>query len=495
MGDPSAIADVLVIGTGFGGLSCALELADQGADVVICEALKYPGGCASTFKKEGLYFEAGATLFSGLADDQLFGLWRDRFDLDVRYRLLDPAIEFRSPDVRIEVRATRAQLVEQFCDLPGAPVESIRAFFATQARVADALWPVFDDPGRLPPFSASGLGFHLGRAPAYLPVVRWVGKPLAAVLRAHGLGSFEPLRQFLDALCQITVQVGVEEAEAPFALSAMDYCFRGVGHVEGGIGQLAWAMLRAAEARGATVKMSSRVRSLRRVNGHWEAVVRGETVRARRVVGNVLPQALASMVDGEAPGLEPLSDKVADGWGAVMLYQALRDDPALGAAPHHLELVADPGEPFVEGNHVFLSLGGRGEHPDAPEGLRTMTVSTHLSPALLRDRSREAQALVVQGVQDRMRATIQALAPEMLSLVERTFPGSPRTFARFTRRPEGLVGGIPRRHGLSAYAGLGVRTVLPGLYLVGDSVFPGQSTLATALGGARTATALVRAAG
>jgi hypothetical protein len=34
---------------------------------------------------------------------------------------------------------------------------------------------------------------------------------------------------------------------------------------------------------------------------------------------------------------------------------------------------------------------------------------------------------------------------------------------------------------------LGPRLVMEGLWLVGDSVFPGPSTLATALGGVRTA--------
>ena len=53
-----------MIGAGFGGLSAALTLAERGADVRVCEALNYPGGCASTFRKDGYAFEAGATLSS-----------------------------------------------------------------------------------------------------------------------------------------------------------------------------------------------------------------------------------------------------------------------------------------------------------------------------------------------------------------------------------------------------------------------------------------------
>jgi phytoene dehydrogenase-like protein len=72
---------------------------------------------------------------------------------------------------------------------------------------------------------------------------------------------------------------------------------------------------------------------------------------------------------------------------------------------------------------------------------------------------------------------------------------SPRTFERYTGRPGGLVGGVPRRAGLHNYAGAWPRPLAPGLWLVGDSVFPGQSTVATALGGLRTAAALAGALG
>ena len=71
-------------------------------------------------------------------------------------------------------------------------------------------------------------------------------------------------------------------------------------------------------------------------------------------------------------------------------------------------------------------------------------------------------------------------------------PASPRTFERFTRRSGGWVGGVPRRAGLSAYDLRLPFRVAPGLYLVGDSVFPGQSVLATAVGGTKTVEVLER---
>ena len=82
--------------------------------------------------------------------------------------------------------------------------------------------------------------------------------------------------------------------------------------------------------------------------------------------------------------------------------------------------------------------------------------------------------------------------PELQPHIVDMFSASPRTFERFTKRPLGCVGGIPRKVGLHNYSGLFPKESLPNLWLVGDSVFPGQSTLATAVGGIRTANALLR---
>ena len=62
-------------------------------------------------------------------------------------------------------------------------------------------------------------------------------------------------------------------------------------------------------------------------------------------------------------------------------------------------------------------------------------------------------------------------------------PGTPVTFQRFTNRFQGWVGGFPQTNLFRAW---GPR-LAPKLWMVGDSIFPGQSTAAVALGGMRVA--------
>ncbi len=482
--------DAAVIGAGFGGLGAALELSRAGKSVVLFERLKYPGGCASTFRRRGYAFESGATLFSGFGEGRLFDRLIRELDLEVQFVPLDPVVEMRLGELEIEVSSDRERFVDSFtskCDEPN----KVRAFFAFQKEIADILWPVLDRPELLPPLSWSALGTHAKNSLHYTRLVRWMGRPLTAVLDHFGVGGERILRKYLDAVCQITVQAPADKAEALFALGATDYFFRGTGHIHGGIGELATAIVEALETRGVDVRLADEVRGLSRSGDRWTVEARRGSVEVGDVVANLLPTVVDRIADGESRALQKLSKRVDDGWGAAMLYLMLDDDPSLRDHPFHWQLVDDLDGPFRHGNHVFVSACGRDEIPlRSPDGRRTATVSTHLDVGELRAMSEDQRGEFVAKIQERMRATIERRAPEVWACVADEMTASPRTWERFTARPGGLVGGVPRNASLTHYLGLKPRTYAPHLRLVGDSVFPGQSVMATFVGGQCTARAI-----
>ena len=491
--------DALVIGAGFGGLGAALTLAERGARVCLCETLRYPGGCASTFERGGSRFDAGATLLSGLDRDQPFGRWLAKYAPDTVIDWIDPVVELRAGGLDLPIGRARRALVAELCTLPGAPVERIRAFFDQQEQVASVLWALFDDPTLLPPFSLAMVARHAARVGEYAALAPLVGRSLLDVLERHGVDGFAPLRLYADAICQITVQCGASEAEATFALAAMDYYYRGTGHVHGGVGEVARALLSGCTQAGADVRLSTRVNRLRREDGAWIAQTRRGEIRARAVVANLLPQALGSMASEAAPQsdlrkLAARGEPLMDAWGAAMLYAVARPPAKAQPGAQHLQLIDDAALPLAEGNHVFLSASSEEETERAPAGRRVLTVSTHVPLKALRDAGDDVGSYVA-SVQARMWRTLDTRAPEWAAGIERVMTASPRTFARFVGRPEGAVGGLPRRAGIASYGNLGPVEPLEGVWLVGDSVFPGQSALATAIGGVRTAAAVGRSLG
>jgi phytoene dehydrogenase-like protein len=71
--------------------------------------------------------------------------------------------------------------------------------------------------------------------------------------------------------------------------------------------------------------------------------------------------------------------------------------------------------------------------------------------------------------------------------------GTPISFWRYTRRHMGMVGGLPQRRWNSGVLSLGPRAAgVRGLWLVGDSTFPGQSTAAVTQSGIRIYNAIRR---
>lgn len=60
-----AEADVVVIGSGIGGLCCAGLLARYQQDVLVLESHDLPGGAAHSFDIKGFKFDSGPSLFSG----------------------------------------------------------------------------------------------------------------------------------------------------------------------------------------------------------------------------------------------------------------------------------------------------------------------------------------------------------------------------------------------------------------------------------------------
>ncbi len=60
-------SDIVVIGSGIGGLCCGALLARYGYSVTLCESHTIPGGAAHGFQRQGFTFDSGPSLYSGMS--------------------------------------------------------------------------------------------------------------------------------------------------------------------------------------------------------------------------------------------------------------------------------------------------------------------------------------------------------------------------------------------------------------------------------------------
>lgn len=503
--------DVAVVGAGFGGLSAALTLAERGMRVACLEALPYGGGCASTYTRHGVRYEAGATLFSGLApatSDNAGGFFTRalaRHGLHVDVDFLDPVISHTGADgLVVHGYADRARFVDELvARSPGYKAENIRAFFAQQQQLADLLWPLLDDDRAIPAFTATGLWQALPRQvprlASYLaqaPLL-WSlrNTSLLGLLQRHGVDDVPAVRSWVRSLCQISLQTDIDDADAVFACCVLDYLWRGTGHVRGGIGVLVDAMIAAIRHAGGDVHLARRVRKAERDDGGFILDTARGPVRARQLVLNLLPADAARLLGVPlSSSLQGTQQRVDDGWSAVLIYAVLRAPPGADASAHHIDVQLDASAPVYDGHHAFVSLSAanEGRFDDAEANnlgggdLRTATVSTHVKLSTWAGLDDAARAAETARIQQRLRLQLEVALPNWAVL--RVLPASPRTFARYTGRTAGAVGGPARTVARPWLQGASSAVELvDNAYLVGDSGFPGQSALAVAVGGARTA--------
>jgi len=213
------------------------------------------------------------------------------------------------------------------------------------------------------------------------------------------------------------------------------------------------------------------------------------TFEADVVVANLTPWALVKLLGDEAPvslrqrvtNLRPISS-------AFMAYLGV-DEAAVEEEVDHHQVIVDPDKPLGEGNSVFVSISPHWDRR-APTGQRAITISTHTRAAAWYELAKDEAAFEdrKQLYLERLIAAASLALPKLKPHIRLALPGTPLTFERFTQRVNGMVGGFPQKNLWASWAPQIDRKV----WLVGDSVFPGQSTAGVTLGALRVAREIER---
>jgi C-3',4' desaturase CrtD len=486
------VTQAVVIGAGIGGLTTAAVLARAGLEVTVLEAQVYPGGCASTYFHQGYRFDTGATLAAGFypggpMERIAFAAGVDAWPA----RPAETAMLVHLPDgTSIPRRAEddRWEVITRAFGQPGLD------FFRWQERTADALWALALQLPPWPPQSPADLSAAVSTGAPWLLRQRDLGLALDAFrpVAAHLQRAPENLRLFVDAQLLISAQAAGEQANALYGAAALDLPRRGVAHLAGGMGAIAETLVSAVHRHGGRVLYRHEVTRIRSTGSHAYRVDtrRDGVFPADLVIANLTPGDAAALLDGAVPpSLRRRSSRPADGWGAFMLYVGLDGDAVPPDTALHHQVIL--GRPLGEGSSVFASLSPAWDASRAPSGQRALTLSTHTRLDdwwQLYQTDRSAYEARKAEMSEKMLTAADSAIPGIRTAARLVMPGTPVTFQRFIRRQGGWVGGFPQT---GLFRSLGPR-LDRNLWLVGDSIFPGQSTAAAALGGLRVAQVALR---
>ena len=474
--------DVVVVGAGIAGLTAAALLAREGLTVELLEAHQQSGGCAGTFRRGPYTFDVGATQVAGLEPGGSHQRLLAHFGLPLPQATpLDPACVVDLADGRPPVRIFRdparwkAEREQQF---PGSG-----RFWQLCATLHGANWAFASRDPVLPPRSLWDLGQLLpALRPANLASGLLTAASVADLLTLTGCGGDPRLRRFLDLQLRLYSQEPAEGTAALYGATvlAMGQAPLGLSHLQGSMQVLSQQLEQALAAGGGQLRLRHRVSDLERSNepgggAGWR--VRGERFerQAADVVLALPVQSLPDLLGEQLPaGYRQRLAQLPDPSGALVFYGAVERALLPANCPAHLQLDwADPGTLFVSVSHE-----GDGR---APAGLATVIASlfTAAKPwfgleASAYDQAKaEALAAMQRGLE-----SLLGISSEQWRHAELA---TPRGFERWTGRPFGFVGGLGQHPSRFGPFGLASRTPLPGLWLCGDSIHPGEGTAAVGL--------------
>lgn len=257
---------VIVIGSGFAGLSAATSLAQQGYDVTILEKNSVPGGRARQFKAEGFTFDMGPSWY-WMPDvfEQYFARFNkkpsDYYDL-VR---LDPSysIFFGKNDV-MEVPAKLDDLYAMFDRYEPGSSKNLKKFLdEAEYKYRVGMSEFVQKP------SHSIMEFADWRIVASLFRLQMFSSISTSI---HKLFKNEQLIQMLEFP---VLFLGATPENTPAMYSLMNYADIALGtwYPMGGMFKIIEGMVKLAEEMGVKILLNQEVKSIQVPNGHANKVI------------------------------------------------------------------------------------------------------------------------------------------------------------------------------------------------------------------------------
>jgi C-3',4' desaturase CrtD len=304
-------------------------------------------------------------------------------------------------------------------------------------------------------------------------------------LRGYGLYEDRRLRTFLDLQLKLYSQVNADETALLYAATALGVSTepQGLFHLKGSMQVLSDRLVEALEKWGGKLLMRHTVEQVEVSDGKATRVrIRNQktgdvwTESADEVVANVTVQNLVQLLGEQAPqGYKRRVDALPPASGAFVIYLGVDQSAIPLGCPPHLQFLYDYSGPIGENNSLFVSVSQPGDGR-APEGKATIIASSFTDTALWWQGSKEEYEQLKQRYSEDAIARLNQyfyLKPETLIHQE---VATPRTFAYYTGRDRGIVGGIGQRIPTFGPFGFATRTPINRLWLVGDSTHPGEGT-------------------
>lgn len=440
--------NVLIIGSGLGGLECGALLAKRGMKVLVLESSNQPGGCMQSFRRGGLHYDTGLHYVGGLAPGQtMHHAFEELGLLDLPWQRMDEDFDHviiagRQFAFHQGYKAFAEGLAKDFPhqrDALQSYVNRLQNITVADMEVCayDYLQQTFSDEMLLNVVSAAAMKTELRKES--LPLFNF----------AHTCSSY---------------------IESSWRL-------KGDGNL------LVNKLIGAIEAAGGKVQTNSKVVRLTETDGHIESAVcaNGQTYQAQYFISDIHPALLCQMLE-ECPSVRKAFRRrmaSAENTCGMFTAQLSMKPGALHYFAHNVFVYDKPNVwTMTEENDPVKGVMISARVPeDGSDSLRQIDLLTPMpwgecsawTETKVGHRGNDYKTFCQQKAEQCI-ALAEQYIPDLHEMVEHCYTSTPLTYRDYLGSPEGGAFGMRKDCRAPMLSFHSVGTPLPNLLLTGQSV-------------------------